>query len=436
MTIRKEVESTGSSRPQAKEETRVKILPWAILAILILAGLFFLGYWPRTKLARRVEAESRQSRNGQPAVTVVVAEETPAKTVLELPGNVLALTETALFARADGYVKQRLVDIGDCVKNGQLLAEIESPELDQQIREAGATLQRARSNLHQAEASLAQANANMGLAKKTAERWLTLVGKGVLSKQDGDEKQAALEARKADVAAAEAAVLAARETIAANEATVQRLQELQTFRKVRAPFDGVVTARNIDIGSLVSAGSSSSLRELFRVAQINTVRVFVNVPQSEVAGIKPGIACSVTIREIEGKAFEGRVTRSANALDVSSRTLPVEIQVANPGGIMLPGMYAAVRFQINRPPSLLIPSDGFRNTAKGPMVAVLQKGDTVHLQPVELGRDYGAQIEVLKGLKVGQRVIANWSDEVKEGVRVKPISAPKPKAQRSGGSIK
>lgn len=424
------------SNPPANNGSRGSAAIWILIAILALAGLFMLGYWPRMKQADRLEAEGKTDRKGPPSVTVAAVEVTPAEAVLELPGNVQAFTETSLFARADGFIKQRWVDIGDRVKSGQLLAEIESPELDQQIREARATLDRARSSVQQAEAVLQQASANLGLAKATAQRWLTLVNKGVLSKQDGDEKQAALEARKADVAAAEAAVRSARENIAANEATVQRLLELQGFRKVRAPYDGVVNVRNIDVGSLVSAGSSSSLRELFRIAQIHTLRVFVDVPQSEIAGIRPGMECSVALGELTSKAFTGKVTRTANALDATSRTLPVEVQVDNPGGTILPGMYATITFNVVRPPTLRIPSDGYRNTEKGTMVAVLQKGETVHMQPVKLGRDYGSQIEVLTGLKAGQRIITSLSDEVKEGVKVKPVAAPKQPGRKTGGPLK
>jgi len=313
---------------------------------------------------------------------------------------------------------------------------MESPELDAQVREAQATLQRARSNLRQSEASLSQAKANLGLAEVTARRWLALVGKGVLSKQDGDEKQAALDARKADVAAAEAAVQAAQESIAAYEATVQRLHELQSFRQVRAPFDGVITARSVDVGSLVSAGSSSSIRELFRLAEIHALRVFVHVPQGEVASIRPGMSCSIEVGEYRGRKFAGNVTRTANALDAASRTLLTEIQVDNLSGSLLPGMYATVRFHIRRPPSLLIPSTAFRNSDKGPMVAVLQEGDSVQLQSVLLGRDYGAQIEVLDGLEAGQELITNWTDEVREGIRVQPVTAPKSAAPRGGGQVK
>jgi len=436
MNNQRETESTEVAASERKNSRRRKILAWAA-AVLVLAGMLALGYWPRAARARKLAAANQANQHELPAVTVVLVKEASADAELELPGNVQALTETALFARADGYIKQRLADIGDRVKSGQLLAEIESPELDQQIHEVRAALQRARSSLRQAEASLSQAKANLGLAEVTAQRWLKLAAKGVLSKQDGDEKQATLDARKADAAAAEAAVQGARENVTANEATVQRFLELQSFRQVRAPFAGVITARNIDTGSLVSAGSGSSLRELFRLAQIHTLRVFVNVPQSEVAGIKPGMSCSVEVEEYRGEKFQGKVTRTANALEVSSRTLLTEVQVANLRGTLLPGMYATVRFQIRRAnPPLLIPSAAFRNTEKGPMVAVLQEGASVHLQPVKLGRDYGAQIEVIEGLQAGQKLITNWTDEVREGLKVKPVAAAKPAAPRAGGQVK
>jgi RND family efflux transporter MFP subunit len=436
MKIQQKVDPMGNSHAPTGDSSCGSAALWILIAILILAGLFMLGYWPRMKQAGRLEADSRPTRKGPPAVTAAAVEESPAATVLELPGNVQAFTETSLYARADGFVKRRLADIGDRVKGGQLLAEIESPELDQQILEARATLERSRSSLQQAEAAMLQANTKLGLAKITAQRWLTLVDKGVLSKQDGDEKQASLDASKADVAFAEAVVRSSRENIAANEAIVQRLLELQMFRNVKAPFDGVITFRNIDVGSLVSAGSSSSLRELFRVAQIHTMRVFVDVPQSEISGIRAGVDCGVKIREIAKKTYDGKVTRTANALDAASRTLPVEIQVANPQATLMPGMYATVTFNILRPPSMRIPSDGFRNTAKGPMVAVLQNGNTVHMQPVQLGHDDGAQIEVLSGLKAGQRVITSLSDDVKEGIKVRPAAVPKQPGRTSGGAVK
>jgi RND family efflux transporter MFP subunit len=433
MMNERETESAETCASAQPNRPRRMALIWVGAAVLLLAGLFMLGYWPRIERARMLAASAQASRKELLTVTVVQVKESPGEVSLELPGNIQALTETALFARADGYVKRRLADIGDRVKDSQLLAEIESPELDQQIREARATLQRALASLRQSEAVLAQAKANLGLAEVTAQRWLTLAGKGVLSRQDGDEKQAALNARKADVDATEAGVEAARENIAANEAMLQRLLELQSFRQLRAPFAGVVTARNIDVGSLVSAGSGSSARELFRVAQAHALRVFVSVPQSEVPGIKPGLSCNIEVEEYKGRKFPGKVMRTANALDISSRTLLTEIQVANPSNTLLPGMYATVHFQIRRAPSLMIPSPAFRNTQKGPMVAVLRQGNSVHLAPIKLGRDYGTQVEVLEGLQVGQKLIVGWTDEVKEGAKVKPVAAAKSAVSRSGG---
>jgi RND family efflux transporter MFP subunit len=422
--------------PQGKVRSRRGIWVTAVVAILLLLGLLALGYWPRATQARKLAATTQANQRTLPVVSIVVVKQAPAEVDLALPGNVQALTEAVVFARADGYVKRRLADIGDRVKSGQLLAEVESPELDQQIREAQATLRRAQSSQRQTEAALAQSKANLGLAEATARRWQTLVTKGVLSKQDGDEKQSALDARTADVEAAGAAVQAARDNIAANEAAVQRFSELQSFRQVRAPFAGIITARNIDVGSLVSAGSNTSVRELFRLAQIHILRVFVNVPQSEMTAIRPGIPCTLEVEELKGKEFQGTVTRTANSLDASSRTLLTEIQVPNTSGQLLPGIYATVHFKIRRSdPPLLIPSSAFRNTDKGPMVGVLREGATVHLQPVQLGRDFGAQIEITAGLQAGQKVITTLTDEVREGIKVKPVAA-KPAVPAGGGQSK
>jgi RND family efflux transporter MFP subunit len=431
-----EMTSIDERPPQGKRRPSRGIWVTAFVAVLLLGGLLAIGYWPRAKEARKLAAATQANQHALPIVSVVVVKQAPSEVDLALPANVQPLTEAVVFARADGYVKRRLADIGDRVKSGQLLAEVESPELDQQIREAQATLRRAQSSLRQAEAALAQSKANLGLAEATAGRWQTLVSKGVLSKQDGDEKQSALDARKADVGAAEAAVQAARDNIAANEAGVQRLSELQSFRQVRAPFAGVVTARNIDVGSLVSAGSNTSVRELFRLAQVQTLRVFVNVPQSEMTAIRTGILCSLEAEELRGKKFEGRVTRTANSLEPSSRTLLTEVQVPNPDGELLPGMYAIVHFKIHRSdPPLLIPSAAFRNTDRGPFVGLLREGATVHLQPVQLGRDFGTQIEVTAGLQAGQKVITTLTDEVREGIKVKPVAA-KPAVPAGGGQSK
>jgi RND family efflux transporter MFP subunit len=429
-----EIRSNKAAGPYLVRRARRRRLLIIAVASLLLGVLLALGYWPRAKLTRRLASSAQANHLLLPSVTVAPVREAPVEVEISLPGNIQAETEAPIFARADGYIKRRLADIGDRVKPGQLLAEIDSPELEQQIRGAEAAVKQARSALGQGEAALGQARANLGIAEVTAKRWQTLVEKGVLSKQDGDEKQFAYEARRADVASAEANVQAAHDNISATEAILQRLLELQSFRLVRAPFAGVITARNVDVGTLISAGSGSSFREMFRLADIRTLRVFVNVPQSEVPEIRTGLACSVEVEEYRGRRFPGRVTRTASALDAASRTLLTEVQAPNPDGALLPGMYATVRFSLRREePPLLIPSAAFRNTEKGPVVAVLGEGETIRFVQVKLGRDYGAQIEVTEGLRPGQKVVTNLSDEVREGVKVRPIAPAKPAVSKGGG---
>ncbi|MGQ9635714.1 MAG: efflux RND transporter periplasmic adaptor subunit [Bryobacteraceae bacterium] len=428
--------NSHDAAPRTAQGGRFKVFLIALVVILLLGALLVLGYRPRADRARQLTVAAQTNQSALPSVTVAPVIEAPAEVEISLPGNIQAETETPIFARADGYIKQRTVDIGDRVKAGQLLAEIDSPELEQQIREAEAALRRSQSTLRQTEAALGQARANLGLAEITAKRWQTLVDKGVLSKQDGDEKQSVFDVRRADVAAAEANVQAARENIVANQAALQRLRELQAFRQVHAPFSGVITARNVDVGALVSSGSSTAIREMFRLAQSDVLRVFVNVPQSESPAIRPGLACSVEVEEYRSRRFPGKVSRTAGSLDPASRTLLTEVRIPNPDGALLPGMYATVHFLLRRQnPPLLIPSAAFRNTGKGPVVAVLAEGAVVRFVPVKLGRDFGAQIEVAEGLRPAQRIITNLTDEVREGVKVRPIAAAKPAAAK-GGSVK
>ncbi len=433
-------EETGAGTALDARMTRRpmrRLVALAFTAAAVLGALLAVGYWPRAERAQQLAAAVEADHEYLPSVTVAPAEEAPVEWEIELPGDIQAEIETPIFARADGYIKRRLADIGDRVSTGQLLAEVDSPELEQQIREAEAAVKRAQSVWRQAEAALDQAKANLGLAEITATRWRTLVDKGVLSKQDGDEKQAAYEARKADVAAAEANARAAQESISASEATLQRLRELQSFRQVRAPFIGVITARNVDVGTLVSAGSGSSLREMFRIAQTRTLRVFVNVPQSEALLIRPGLPCMVEVEEHRGRQFPGKVTRTSNAIDITSRTLLTEVGTPNPDGALLPGMYATVRFRLRRQdPMVLIPSAAFRHSDKGPMVAVLGEGGTVHFAPLRLGRNHGAKIEVLEGLQPGQMVITSLTDEVREGVKVRPVTPTTAAGTKTGGLSK
>lgn len=393
-----------------------------VLILLTLTGLFFLGYLPRTARAKQLIAGTEASQREAVEVSAAKVEAAPSAADLVLAGNIQAVTEATLFARTDGYVTKRIADIGDRVKQGQILAELESPEVDQQLVQARASTKQSQSALAQTEAALQQAKANEALADATQKRWKQLVLSGVISKQDGDEKQAAYLARTADVSAAEANIKAAQSAINAAEANVARLMDIQSFQKVRAPYAGVITVRNVTLGTLVSAGSNTAIRPLYQITQLDLLKIMVSVPQSEVAFIHDGLECAMHVKELPGQTFNAKVTKTANSLDAASRTLLTEIQFRNPGEKVLPGMYGEVKFTLHRAkPPLLIPSDAILSGKAGMQVALIRKNQTVHYQNVDLGRDNGAKIEVLTGLQLGDRIVMNPTDEVREGVKVKVI---------------
>jgi RND family efflux transporter MFP subunit len=391
-----------------------------ILMAITFAILFAIGYLPRTARAKQIAQATTSVEEAGSIVSVVPVKVAPVTAQLILSGDAAAVTETGIFARADGYVKQRIADIGDLVKQGQLLAEIESPEVDQQLLQSRASLQQSRSALAQSEAALEQAKANLNLAEVTAQRWSQLVTKGVMARQDGDEKNATFLARKADVSAAEANVRAAKDNIAAAEANVQRLTEIKSFQLIRAPYDGVITIRNVTLGTLASGGSTSAVRELYRITQLNPLKVTVEVPQSEVGSIHVGLACDLRIRELAGKVYSAHVTRTANSLNPTSRTLTTEIQFENPGGLVLPGMYGEVEFKLQRKqPPLLVPSDAIITGRDGTRIATLLNGK-VHFVKVTLGRDNGAQTEIVSGITATDLIIVNPSNDLRENAEVKP----------------
>lgn len=388
-----------------------------VLTVLIVAA-FFKGYIPHRRNESALVAEAETAAREATTVTVVGVERSAAGGTLNLPGSMEAVTEAPVLARASGYIRRRYADIGDRVKEGQILAEIEAPELDQQVRQAQAAMEQAGSALEQANANLQQGKANEQLARVTAERWNKLVSKGVVSKQDNDTYQSQYQAAQANVQALEKAVAAGHSNVQAAQANLSRLTELQGFKSVRAPFAGVITVRNVDVGALVSEASTL----LFRIAQTERLRTYVNVPQSDSASVHVGQAARLTIPGLGGRQFIGTVTRTANALDPASRTLLTEVQVPNPGGALLPGMYAQVDLTTARQsPSLLIPGDTLVVRANGPQVALITAGDTVHFQPIQLGRDYGDKIEVLSGLDAGQQIVVNPGDTVQEGAKVNPV---------------
>jgi RND family efflux transporter MFP subunit len=407
-----------SGTPPGRRFSRRKPVFAAIIIVIVFAVLLALALRPRQQKDREV-AEALARTQGVATVLVSKATLTPARGELMLPGNIQAIIESPIFARSEGYLRTRLVDIGDQVRVGQLLAVVETPEVDKQVQQAQATLSRAEATLAQTKAALAQSDTQLKLAEVTAQRWNTLFAKRVVSRQEADEKQAAFDARRADFDAARANVAAANNAAAASQADLQRLMDLKGFQELRAPFSGIITARNTDVGSLIRGGSSEG-RELFRLAQLDTVRIMVNVPQMNVPAIRVGESARVTVPERPGRNFSGKIVRTANSLDTATRTLLTEIHVQNPDHVLLPGMYAQVSISnAQAAPTIMIAGDTIVIRADGPQVAIVNEDGRVHFQKIVLGRDYGAETEVPSGLAGGESLVINPGDDIQEDVVVK-----------------
>ncbi|HUB31609.1 MAG TPA: efflux RND transporter periplasmic adaptor subunit [Bryobacteraceae bacterium] len=395
---------------------------WAIflgVTVLIVIG-FLAGYRPLVKRQELITAEAHDQERAVQRVEVVEVRRSADRDTIELPGSIEAITEAPILARADGYLARRMVDIGDRVRDGQALAEIQAPEVDEQVRQARAALQQAQAAVDQAVANHERGQADEDLAKVTAARWSALLTKGAVSKQENDRYQSEYRSLAAATKALEKALAVARSNVAAADANLARLNTMQSYLEVKAPFDGVITLRNVDVGALVNAGSTM----LFRIAQIGTLRTYVNVPQANSSEVRQGQPARVSVSNLPGRQFSGTVARTASALDPASRTLLVEVHVPNPEGALLPGMYARVELTGSRADApLRIPSDALIVRGEGTQVAVIRDGRTVHLQKIEVGRDYGDQIEVMSGLTEGQTIIANPGDVVREGLQVQPVPA-------------
>ncbi len=400
----------------------------ALLLIVAAVGAFFAGFLPHQKLQTELVAQAKTDQETAPVVNVTSVERSSGKSELVLPGNIQAITEAPVLSRASGYVKNRLADIGDRVKAGQLLAEIDASELDNQVRQAKASVDQTNASLEQASANLIQGRTNEKLYKTTADRYGNLVQKGAVSRQEYDTYIAQYTAQQATVQAMEKAVNVAKSNVAVAEANLARLTDMQGYLKVRAPFAGVITVRNVDTGALVTEGSTL----LFRIAQTDRLRIYINVPQSDATAVRVGQPAKITISDLPSKEFTGTVTRTANALDPSSRTLLAEVQVPNGAAMLMPGMYAQVNFSTPRSePPLLVRGDALVIRANGPQVAVVMPDQTVHFQTIGLGRDYGDRIEVLSGLKPGQQLVINPGDNIQEHAKVKPVLlAPAPATKR------
>jgi len=373
--------------------------PLMMLGLAVVAGGLGLGVY--SGFRARSTADATLKRTTADAAVSVVDVISPTSTAstqeIRLPGTTQAFTDAPIFARTNGYVKRWYFDIGAHVKEGQLLAEIETPEVDQQLEQARADLETARANLKQAQI--------------TADRWRALLETDSVSKQETDVAVSALSATKA--------------TVDSNLANVRRLEQLQAFEKIYAPFDGVITARNVDIGVLVNAGSTTtSGRELFHMAAIQTLRVFVAVPEVYSRAARPGGSATLTLDEFPGRSFEGKLVRTANAIDLTSRTLNVEVDVDNPHGELLPGAYVFVHLKLPRQiATVTVPVNTLLFRAEGLQVAVVRDGKA-QLVPIAIGRDYGTSVEITAGIQPTDQVIVGPSDSLTSGTRVRLAAAP------------
>jgi len=376
----------------------------------VLVGLLTVGAVPRLQRQAQLAETVSVAHISAPAVSVVSPRLTAVATDVVLPGNIQAIEETPIYARANGYLRRRLVDIGDRVRAGQLLAEIETPELDQQFMQARASLQQARANL-------VQTRATMELARVTANRWDELERRELVARQEADQQRSAFAVSQATFNTAQA-------NVEAQQANVRQLEALQSFRRVTAPFDGIITARNVEVGALITAGSRTTTPQLLRIARIDTLRIYANVPQSFVPSIRPGQTAQVLLQEFPQQSFTGQVVRTANALDPASRTLVTEVQLSNRDGTLLPGMYAQVKFVITRAnPPWLIPTNSLLIRPDGPQVAIVGEDHKVHYQKVVVGRDYGTEIEITSGLAGVEALISNLTDNIAEATPVQVVGS-------------
>lgn len=417
-----EIKGAGHSGPPRNVWHPSSTTIWAIFltALVLVAIAFFAGYIPLQKRRAVVLDQAKEEKEALPRMQVVRVGRSSRQSGLQLPGNIQPITEAPVLARADGYIQKRLVDIGDRVKAGQTLAEIDAPELTDQVAQAKATVKQTQAALEQATANVQQGRTDMELARVMARRSAQLVAKGAVSKQDDDQSQAQYNSKLAALQSLEKAVDVQRANIVAAQSNLSRLQKMLGYCVVQAPFDGVITQRNVDVGALVNSGSTL----LYRIAQTGTLRTYVNVPQNYADSIKEGQPAVLTVSNLPGREFRGEVARSSNSLDPSSRTLLVEIRVPNPDNVLLPGMYSQVDLRsVRAEPPLLVPSDAMIVRADGAQIAVVGPDHKLHLQKILVGRDYGDRLEVLTGLNEGDTIVLNPGDTVREGLQVDVVPA-------------
>lgn len=370
-----------------KVRTRSARLAVLIVLVLLIAGAFAL----MRRLTERHALAKETETLAVPTVSVMKPGVEPTTDELVLPAQLQPYVESAIFARTNGYLLRWTKDIGSHVKKGDLLAEIDTPEIDQE--------------LSQAKASRQQIEAQLQLAKSTAERWTNLRKTDSVSQQEADQQVSAYAQAQANLAAA--------------NANVRRLEQLESFKRVYAPFDGVITRRNTDVGALIAAGSNTQGKELFDIAQFDPLRVYVNVPQINSPSIRRGMPAYIDLREFPGQKFSGKIVRTADAIDPGTRTLLTEVDVPNKEGRLLPGSYAQVHFAVPvQTTRISVPVNALLFRSEGPRVAVVGSDSKVHLKPVTIGRDFGTKVEILDGLQATDQIVVNPADSLEEGQQV------------------
>jgi RND family efflux transporter MFP subunit len=388
--------SQRSSDMRAKGATHIRWLALAI-ALILTSALLFAGIWSRVKAGRNLGVETSQAAVTQ--VSVISPKQTAPAQEIILPGNVQPFISSPIYARTNGYLKTWYVDIGARVKEGQLLAVIDAPEVDQQLAQSLSVLNTAK--------------ANLALAEITRNRYEGLIKTNAVAQQDVDNAVGTYQANQA--------------MVEADQANVKQLQALQSFEKIYAPFDGVVTSRNTDIGDLINSGSSGGVKtDLFDIAQPSKLRVYVNVPEEYSQGVTVGMTPNLVLAEFPGRTFQGKLVRTADAINVSTRTLLIEIDVENPAGTLLSGSYAEVHLQIpTQVSTYLLPVNTLIFRSEGLRVGVVKNGKVV-LSAVTPGHDFGDQIEIVSGLKPDEQVIVNPPDSIVSGQQVQISQATLP----------
>ena len=384
----KQSEGNRAGAPQGSSSKHGALI--TIVVLVMIAAVVIGGIVPRLRAREALKKTTYDL--AVPTVNVTRPKQGSPQTEIVLPGNMQAFTESPIYARTSGYLKKWYVDIGGRVKAGQLLAEIETPEVDQQ-------LQQARSQLNTAKA-------NYNLAQITSNRYQELKNTDSVAQQDVDN---ALGSERANAA-----------TVSAAEYQVRYLEQLESFRKIYAPFDGIITVRNTDVGHLINSGAGSPTAELFHIAAIHTLRVYINVPQQFSPAAKVGLPATLTLQEFPGRQFKGRLVRTANAIDLATRTLLVEVDVDNPTGELLPGAFAEVHLAVSSgAPTFILPVSALIFRSQGLQVGVVKDGNRAELAGIIMGRDFGSEVEVVSGLQADDQVITNPPDSLISGETVR-----------------